>query len=166
MNPNVINTGTLTSYLSSDLSAIANNPLTDLKFMIPVIMLVVAAIAMRGVSKRSKVDATPTLTQKIEPFHTPRDKFNIEVKRIMSDDYDYYVRLIDDRMKRVEEMRRSFVRYKKMYYVAARGITSPSKRRKTRAEKLRKDSFAAMLEIAKEMARWGAAPIVTEEFTR
>ena len=145
------------------LNTIYNNPVTDLKFLFPILMLLFASYALRLHAKRVKIDGPPTLSQKIEPFETPNDRFNTEVRRIMSDNYDYYVKQVETQINRVEEIKKEFLRARKMYERSKRQMAGLNEKKKARAKERRKEIFNQILGIAKELSSEKYAPIIYEE---
>lgn len=162
-----LNTGnflsSITTALSGYLGDILKNPATDLKFLVPVSILVIASLAIRSHSKRVRIDSVPTLSQKIEPFETPRDKFNVEVRFIVSGNYDVYVSRMDEELNRIEEIKKKYLILRRKYRNASRALNSLSERRKTRANETREATFHEIIKLAKELSADSIGPAVYSE---
>lgn len=84
--------GSLGAQLISDFfSNVMHNPAFLLSFVVPVFILLIASVAIRHYSKKTKIDGPPTLEQKREKFLVPRDFFNKETDRIKTDDYAHFL---------------------------------------------------------------------------
>lgn len=77
--------------ISDFFTRIQHDPVFLLSFVVPVLMLLFASIAMRLYSRRTKIDGPPTLEQKREKFVVPKDFFNRETDRVKRDDYAYFL---------------------------------------------------------------------------
>lgn len=80
--------------ISNFFTNLQHNPWFLLSFVVPVVMLLIASIAIRRYSKKTKIDGPPTLEQKREKFVVPKDFFNRETDRVKSDDYAYFLKPI------------------------------------------------------------------------
>ncbi len=80
--------------ISNFFTNLQHDPWFLLSFVVPVVMLLIASIAIRRYSKKTKIDGPPTLEQKREKFVVPKDFFNRETDRVKSDDYAYFLKPI------------------------------------------------------------------------
>lgn len=135
--------GTFSTFVSN----VEAYPLILMRFLVPVIILLIATMAVQRVSKREKVDSAPTTEQKREQFIVPDDFFNQEMGYIRNDQYEHYLRPMGVEFKRMKE---AFDQYKvldKLYRKYDARTRSPSKKRRQRALKMRKDVFDQILEL-------------------
>ncbi len=80
--------------VSNFFTNLQHDPWFLLSFVVPVVMLLIASVAIRRYSRKTKIDGPPTLEQKREKFVVPKDFFNRETDRVKSDDYAYFLKPI------------------------------------------------------------------------
>lgn len=122
-------------------------PLILMRFLVPVIMLLIATLAVQRVSRKEKIDSSPTAEQKREHFVTPDDFFNQEMGHISRDDYQHFLRPMETEFKRVREAVEQFKVLDKLYrkYDARTRATSRKKRKK--ALEMRREVFNQILDL-------------------
>ncbi len=122
-------------------------PLLILRFLVPVLLLFVATLAVQRVSKKEKIDSAPTVEQKREQFVTPDDFFNREVEFIKKDDYEHYLQPMEIEFKRIRETLEQFKVLDKLYKKYDARTNSPYKKRRNRAMTLRKEVFEQIMDL-------------------
>lgn len=80
--------------VSNFFTNLQHDPWFLLSFVVPVVMLLIASVAIRRYSRKTKIDGPPTLEQKREKFVVPSDFFNRETDRVKMDDYAYFLKPI------------------------------------------------------------------------
>lgn len=123
------------------------SPVILLRFLIPVIILLIATLAVQRVSKKEKIDSAPTVEQKRERFVVPDDFFNREINHISRDDYDYFLQPMEIQFKRIKEAFDQFKVLDKLYRKYDARTRSSSNRRRIRALEKRKEVFDQILDI-------------------
>ncbi len=135
--------GTFSTFVSN----IEAYPLILMRFLVPVILLLIATMAVQRVSKKEKVDSAPTIEQKMEQFTIPDDFFNQEMDYIRNDEYEHYLRPMGVEFRRLKEAFDQFKVLDKLYRKYDARTRSASKRRRKRALELRKEVFNQILEL-------------------
>lgn len=107
----------LLSDLDSALHTMLSNPLAMLRFTIPLVIIVFSSFIARRYQKIQKIDAMPSFEKKRELFRLPQDVFNLEVSKILEEDYSdviYRIKIdFQDAHARVQEYKRLIRKYKR-----------------------------------------------------
>ncbi len=132
---------------SNFFSNVTHNPVFLLSFVVPVIMLLVASIAIRHYSRKTKIDGPPTLEQKREKFIVPRDFFNREAEKIKTDDYEYFLGPIFSEFESLLNFHEYFKNLHKQYRKYVSMSQSGRKKKKQRGIEGRKKTFDDILKL-------------------
>lgn len=151
MMPSIISGITGISGVSGGISTFVSNveayPLLLMRFLVPVVLLFVATLAVQFVSRREKVDSAPTTEQKREQFTIPDDFYNMEVAHIRKDDYGYFLKPMEIQFARIRETMEQFKALDKLYRKYDSKTRSASKRKREKAVVRRKEVFDHILEL-------------------
>ncbi len=79
------------AFFSAWVQNIIHNPLIILHFFVPIIMIFVAMLAVEHRSRKTRLDAPPTIDQKKEKFVVPDDFLNSELDSIKNEDYRHFI---------------------------------------------------------------------------
>lgn len=132
---------------------VSTHPFTDMKFLVPVVLILCLSFVVRQFSVAQKVDSSPTLEKKREKFTLPNDRFNLEVGVIMREDYNVYVRAMESDMRSVDQIRKRFVKQLKKYRKFDILSRSPFSRRKKKGDILRKSMLNDLIDTYTEIKR-------------
>lgn len=123
------------------------NPLAMLRFFIPVLAILITSFAARFLQKRQKIDLLPTFEKKRELFRLPHDRLNLEVTKVVNEDYSDVVYRIgedfQDAHARVQEFKRLIRRYRR----AESRMTSGFKRLRERSVVRRRELLESLIEL-------------------
>ncbi len=155
-------TGTFTVILQG----ILENPLVDLRFLVPVVVLLVITMSFRHSSKKTVTDSPPTLQQKREPFVTPNDRFNSELKRIEQNDMEFYLRSFEHDLERFKEYSRKLKLLKRDYFRYDKWALSQRPKRSQRGKKLQKEVFDEIVSLYSDLKKMRLSVIETEDQLR
>ena len=133
--------------ISDFFSNVAHNPVFLLSFVVPILMLLFASIAIRHYSRKTKIDGPPSLEQKREKFVVPKDFFNRESERIRTDDYAYYLNPIAKEFHSLVEYDEYFKVLEKRYRKFQSMSNSTRKRRREAGLEGRKRTFNDILNL-------------------
>lgn len=128
-------------------SNVESYPLLLMRFLVPVVLLLIATLAVQRVSKKEKIDSAPTAEQKIEQFVTPDDFFNKEISHIGKDDYEHFLRPMEVEFKRIKEATEQFKVLNKLYKRYDARTRSTSRKRRKKALAMRREVFNQILEL-------------------
>ncbi|MCL4314661.1 MAG: hypothetical protein M1454_02910, partial [Candidatus Thermoplasmatota archaeon] len=78
------------------------NPLTDLKFLIPIILIVGISSATRHYYRKSSLISPPSFEQNREKFTVPANEFNQEIMKVMGMDDKHFLDIVDSEMANIE----------------------------------------------------------------
>lgn len=122
-------------------------PLVVMRFLVPVLIILLITLSIQRLSKKAVVNSTPTLEQKREQFIIPADFFNKEVDHIKSDDYEYYLSPMEKQFDVLRDHSETFKRLLKAYRKYDALSNSSYKRRKKRGQEMRKNTFNEILDL-------------------
>lgn len=111
----------ISAFFNAWLLNIENNPLILLHFVVPILMIFLAVLALGYRSKRTKLDSLPQIDQRKEKFVIPNDFLSREVESINKEDYRHFLDpMIDDLMnmdtilKELNALKKRFSKYERM----------------------------------------------------
>lgn len=139
--------GGIQGIFSTFVSNVEAYPLILMRFLVPVIVLLIATMAVQRVSKKEKIDSAPTTEQKREQFVVPDDFFNREMDFIRNDQYDHYLRPMGVEFKRLKEVFDQYKVLDKLYRKYDAKTRSASTKRRNRALEMRKQVFDQILQL-------------------
>lgn len=148
--------------LSGMWNHIINYPLTDLKFLIPVISMVAMSGVVRHMSVKQRIDSSPSLEKKREKFSLPRDRFNVEVDVILREDYSSYVRAMENDLFEIEFLRKKFMRTLRKYRRVDAMTRSTFERRVKRGKKLKKAVLNELIDAYTDIKKMSLSAITIE----
>ncbi len=155
--------GYIANLLQTMVHHILTYPLTDMKFLVPVLAVVVTSVYVRHLSVKQKVDSPPSLKPKRERFRLPNDRFNREVGTIMAEQYAGYINSMKKDFESVGELQRRFSRAARMYSKYNSMLKSPSKKRREKAEIRRREILRELIEIYSDLKRISLSVITLDE---
>lgn len=126
---------------------ITSHPVTDFRFLIPVLSLIIFSGVLRHMSKVQKVDQMPEISRKGENLILPEDRFHLEVLNIMNEKYSRYVYMMQDDFDRLNEARLNFKRLRKRYWRYVSMSSSPFKRRREKGVTMAKSVLNDMIDL-------------------
>lgn len=132
---------------SNFFSNVVHNPVFLLSFVVPIVMLIAASLAIRHYSRKTRIDGPPTLEQKREKFVVPRDFFNKEAEKIMLDDYEYFLKPITTQFESLKAFHEYFRSLQKQYRKYVAMSSSGRKRKRIRGMEGRKRTFDEILKL-------------------
>lgn len=156
------------AFFSAWIQNIIRDPLIILHFLVPIIMIFVAMLAVEHRSKKTKVDALPTIEQKKEKFVLPDDFLNRELDSIKSEDYRHFLDpMVDDLegmrniVNELKVLRHSFARFEKM-------SESTNQRRRKKGMEGQRKVFNDILELYRKAGnmKFGTVEAETTERRR
>ena len=156
--------GGLQGVFSTFISNIESYPLILMRFLVPVLLLLIATMAVQRVSKKEKIDSTPTVEQKREQFVVPDDFFNKEVGYITNDEYEHYLRPMENEFRRMKETFDQFKVLDKLYKKYDARTRSASRRRRKRALEMRREVFDQILELYNYLRQVRLSIVEYDEF--
>lgn len=136
-----------TQMISDFFSNVQHNPVFLLSFVVPILMLLFASVAIRRYSKKTKIDGPPSLEQKREKFVVPKDFFNRETDRIKTDDYAYFLSPIANEFHNLVEFDDYFRVLEKRYKKFRSMSNSARKKRKQAGIEGSKNTFNDILNL-------------------
>lgn len=148
--------------LQQMLVKVLNDPVTDMKFVVPVASVIILSLFIRHMSVKETVDSAPELEKKRERFKLPRDRFNVEVDIIMREDYSSYVRAMERDLYEIELIRKKFKKLLKKYNRYEYMTRSAIDRRSKKGKKMRKAVLNDMIDTYSEFKRMNLAAITLE----
>lgn len=138
------------------------DPLTDVKFIVPVMAIIIASVFVRHMSVKQTVDSSPTLEKKRERFKLPRDRFNVEVDIILRENYSSYVRAMESDLIKLEQIRKRFKkllrRYNRYEYMARSSI----ERREKRGRRMSKSVLNELIDTYSEIKKMNLSAITLD----
>lgn len=158
--------GGFQGFFSTFESNVEAYPLILMRFLVPVVILLIATLAVQRVSKKEKVDSAPTAEQKREQFVTPDDFFNREMEHIGNDDYEHFLKPMEIEFKRIRETSEQFKVLDKLYKKYDSKTRSTSRRRRKRALEMRREIFNQILELYNYMRQLRLEIVEYEEYER
>lgn len=135
------------------MSNLSNSPQFLFRFVLPVFLVFVMSVVYQRMSKRTRVDAPPTLEQMKEPFDLPEDRFNTEVKVIQSNNYEKYLTDMGSDFEALKQNSLDFKRLLKAYRKYDAMSKSTYKKRKRRGEELKQETFKSILNLYANVRR-------------
>jgi hypothetical protein len=154
------------SYAEGILYHILYNPLIDIKFLIPVLLLFIVTIMLRHRGKKTKIDSAPTLEQKREPFVVVPDRFNNEIKRAEKYEMQSYVDLISGDVERIKQKYDQFKLLQKSYNRYERWSQAQNPRKRKKGKEGMQELFDEMVKLYSELKSMKLSVIETEEQER
>jgi len=140
-------------FLDSILKDITHNPVTDFRFLIPVVSILIFSVVLKHMSKVQKVDREPELERKQEAFLLPSDIFHVEVENIMKGNSERYVRMMQEEFDRLKMAGLNFKRLKRRYRRCLSMSRSGFKRRRARGELRLKEVLDRMMDLYSDVNR-------------
>lgn len=141
-------------------------PMILMRFLVPVILLLVATLAVQRVSRKEKVDSAPTMEQKREQFVTPDDFFNREIEYIGKDDYEHFLRPMEIEFRRIKETSDQFKVLDKLYKKYDSKTRSTSRRKRKKALEMRREIFNQILELYNYLRQLRLEIVEYEDYER
>lgn len=148
--------------LQQVLQKILNDPATDMKFVVPILSVIIISVLIRHMSVKETVDSAPELEKKRERFKLPRDRFNVEVDIIMREDYKSYVQAMEKDLDEIEMIRKKFRKLLRKYNRFEYMSRSTIVRRKKKGKKMRKAVLNDMIDTYSEIKRMNLAAITLD----
>ncbi|MCL5730797.1 MAG: hypothetical protein M1605_01575 [Candidatus Thermoplasmatota archaeon] len=129
------------------------NPLTDLKFLIPIILIVGISSATRHYYRKSSLISPPSFEQNREKFTVPANEFNQEIMKVMGMDDKHFLDIVDSEMANIELLWKKYRNARKRYEKLERKIRMSLRYRRRNGEKAKKEAFAELLSIYEDLKR-------------
>ena len=165
MVDNQVTTG-ITGYVEGLFYHFLYNPLADLKFLVPVVLLFALTLMLRHRVKKTKVDSAPTLEQKREPFAVSQDKFNSEIIRAQKFDIQSYVDSLSKDVEKIKQKYDDFKSTRKLYYKYERLSESQNPRKKKKGEEGKRELFDEMVKLYSQLKTMKLSVIETKDQER
>ncbi len=127
------------------------NPLTDAKFLIPVISLLVISLVMKHYARKSSLTAPPSFEQKREKFLVPGNRFNLQVARVTKMDDQYFLNEVDSNIEKMKDLERRYANARKRYNRIIRRLRTSPKYKIRKGEDDRKNAFSEIIAIYDEI---------------
>ncbi len=158
--------GSLTQYflktLQSTVNHILNYPLTDLKFVFPVVAVIIASGVVRHFSVKQRVDSSPAYEKKREKFSLPADRFNAEVGVILNEKYGSYVGAMENDLYVIERIRKRFMKLLRRYRRYDTMARSTFERRSKKGKSMRKQVLNDLIDTYAEIKKMDLSAITLE----
>lgn len=138
--------------ITSSIHLMLSDPLGMMKFTIPVAAVFVTSFAARRYAKKQKIDTLPSFEKKREMFSLPRDRLNLEVSRIMKENYSMVVSKIRSDFESTNEKYRTYKKLLKRYKKYNSRIDSSIRRIRTHAIFMRKEILNQLMELHDSLA--------------
>ncbi len=154
---------TLLSLIEGFPGRIESNPLMLLSFVIPILVIWISSLAIRGFARRTKIDAPPTLEQKREKFVIPRDFFTGEADHVRSMDIEHFLVPIKHDFEVLKGYPQYFESLERRYSKFSRMAESSRPKKKKRGEEGKMKTFNEMLNLYNRLRRSRFETIEFEE---
>lgn len=158
--------GGIQGIFSTFVSNVEAYPLILMRFLVPVVLLLIVTMAVQRVSKKEKIDSPPTTEQKREQFVLPDDFFNKEMGYIRNDEYDHFLRPMEIEFKRMKDTLDQFKVLSKLYRKYDSRTRSASRKRRKRAMEMRSEVFNQILELYNYLRQVKLSIVEYEEFAK
>ncbi len=142
----------LLNEIVSSLQAMISSPADMLKFTIPVAAVFVTSFAARRYAKKQKIDMLPSFEMKREMFNLPRDRLNLEVSRIMNENYSTVISKIETDFEGAHNKYRVYKALLKQYRRYNARTDSSIKRIRARAIVRRKEILNRLIDLDESLA--------------
>ena len=162
---NLATTG-ITGYVEGLFYHFLYNPIVDLKFLVPVVLLFALTLMLRHRVRKTKVDSTPTLEQKREPFAASPDRFNSEIKRAQKYDIQFYVDSLSKDVEKIKQKYDQFKSTRKLYYKYERLSESQNPRKRKKGEEGKQELFDEMVKLYSQLKTMKLSVIETKDQER
>ena len=154
---------TLLSLIEGFPARVESNPLMLLSFIIPVVVIWISSVTIRGFARRTKIDAPPTLEQRREQFTIPRDFFSRESKYVRELDIEHFIGPIKRDFDVLRQYPDYFDALEKRYRKYSRMAESSRTKRKKRGETGKLDTFNEILNLYNRLRKSRFETIEFEE---
>ena len=166
MMVNNLVTTDITGYIEGLFYHFLYNPIVDLKFLVPVVLLFALTLMLRHRVKKTKVDSTPTLEQKREPFAASPDRFNSEIKRAQKYDIQFYVDSLSRDVEKIKQKYDQFKSTRRLYYKYERLSESQNPRKRKKGEEGKQELFDEMVKLYSQLKTMKLSVIETKDQER
>lgn len=136
----------------SSLHSMVSSPLDMLKFTIPVAAVFVSSFAARRYAKKQKIDLLPSFEMKRETFSLPQDRLNLEVSRIMNENYSTVISKIKTDFESAHGKYRVYKTLLKQYRRYNARTDSSIRRIRNRAIIRRKEILNKLIDLDQSLA--------------
>lgn len=134
-------------------SRVESNPLMLLSFIIPILIIWISSLSIRGFARRRKIDGPPTLEQRREKFVIPVDFFTSESEHVRKLDMDHFLDPIGADFDHIQEFPDYFQTLRKQYIKYSRMATSSRKKRKETGKRKQLETFNEILDLYNRLRR-------------
>ncbi|MGC8506064.1 MAG: hypothetical protein ACP5NK_05085 [Thermoplasmata archaeon] len=162
---NLVTTG-IAGYVEGVFYHILYNPIIDLKFLVPVVLLFAITMMLRHRVKKTKIDSAPTLEQKREPFTVSQDRFNSEIKKAEKYDMQFYVESLSQDVEKIKQKYDQFKSLRKTYYKYERWSESQNQRKRKKGNEARQELFDEMVKLYSQLKTMKLSVIETKDQER
>ena len=142
----------LLNEIASSVQVMFSNPFDMMKFTIPVAAVFVTSFAARRYAKKQKIDMLPSFEKKREMFSVPHDRLNLEVSRIMRENYSNVVTRIRSDFESANDKYRMYKKLLKRYRKYNSRIDSSIRRIRSRAVIQRKEILNQLIDLHDSLA--------------
>jgi hypothetical protein len=137
----------LMNEIVSSIQIMFSSPLDMMKFTIPVAAVFVTSFAARRYAKKQKIDTLPSFEKKREMFSVPQDRINLEVSRIMKENYSDVVSRIKSDFESANDKYRLYKKLLRRYRKYNSRIDSSIRRIRSRAISRRKEIMSQLIDL-------------------
>ena len=142
----------LLNEIASSVQVMFSNPFDMMKFTIPVAAVFVTSFAARRYAKKQKIDMLPSFEKKREMFSVPHDRLNLEVSRIMRENYSNVVTRIRSDFESANDKYKMYKKLLKRYRKYNSRIDSSIRRIRSRAVIQRKEILNQLIDLHDSLA--------------
>ncbi len=142
----------LLNEIVSSIQVMLSNPLDMMRFTIPVAAVFVTSFAARRYAKKQKIDMLPSFEKKREMFSVPHDRLNLEVSRIMKENYSNVVTRIRSDFESANDKYKMYKKLLKRYRKYNSRIDSSIRRIRSRAVIQRKEILNQLIDLHDSLA--------------
>jgi hypothetical protein len=142
----------LLNEIASSVQVMFSNPFDMMKFTIPVAAVFVTSFAARRYAKKQKIDMLPSFEKKREMFSVPHDRLNLEVSRIMRENYSNVVTRIRSDFESANDKYRMYKKLLKRYRKYNSRIDSSIRRIRLRAINQRREILKQLIDLHDSLA--------------
>ncbi len=142
----------LLNEIVSSVQVMFSNPFDMMKFTIPVAAVFVTSFAARRYAKKQKIDMLPSFEKKREMFSVPHDRLNLEVSRIMRENYSNVVTRIRSDFESANGKYRMYKKLLKRYRKYNSRIDSSIRRIRLRAINQRREILKQLIDLHDSLA--------------
>ncbi len=133
--------------IGNALGIMVHNPLWMLRFTIPVFMILFSSFIASMYHKRQTLDATPSFERRREEFRLPQDKFNLEVSRILKEDYSDVIYRIESDFEDAKLRVKEYKRLMRLFRRDEGRLNSGFRRLRSKAQVRRKETLDQLLRL-------------------